>query len=327
MLPGSRIVAGASGFGLGVLQGNPGLERMFAMPSPFEDLPGAVRTLRAERVFGGEPYAVLQTTGNGRSRVTLAAMLGGGHIRVGFSIHPEFSAAPLVFDPQQSQIANNLQILAALGHGEAFAGALGRDPALAEPRVYPSAEDFERARTLLREAGIALDRPLAVFITQTSPTQRKSWRPERFRSAGEMLSREYGAQIVFGGTAAEAPAIERLRSGMRATTANMAGKTSLLQMSALFGLADVALTLDTGPMHLARAMRLPMVVIAPAWSPPLEWLPLGNPRARILKNLDLPTAPEGYVIDEVSTEEAEQALRELLALYPSGSRATAAEER
>jgi hypothetical protein len=59
-----------------------------------------------------------------------------------------------------------------------------------------------------------------------------------------------------------------------------------------------------------------MVIIAPAWSPAVEWLPLNNPRARILKNADLPTAPSDYIIDEVTVPEVEQNLNELLALYP-----------
>jgi len=123
-------------------------------------------------------------------------------------------------------------------------------------------------------------------------------------------------QIVFAGTQAESPAIEALRSTLTQPTANVAGRTTLLQLAALFSLADIALTLDTGPMHLARAMRLPMVIIAPAWSPAIEWLPHDNPRARILKNLDLDEAPDGYIIDEVSVDDVHQNLRDLLTLYP-----------
>jgi ADP-heptose:LPS heptosyltransferase len=126
-------------------------------------------------------------------------------------------------------------------------------------------------------------------------------------------------QIIFAGTASESAAIDALRSGLSFATANVAGHTLLLQLAALLSLADVALTLDTGPMHLARAVRLPMVVIAPAWSPAIEWLPLGSPRAHILKNADLDDVPEDYIIDEVSVSEVEQSLRELLALHPPRS--------
>lgn len=325
VVPGARIVAAASGFGLGVLQGSPDLERLIPMPSPMNDLRGAIRALQQAGISGREPSAVLQSTGNGRTRVTLAAMLSGGHTRVGFGLHPELSAAALVFDPRKSQIDNNLGIIRGLGHGAALEAALARDPNLAEPVVYPSASEFESIGALLGAEGIVVSAPIAVFITQTSLTQKKGWRPQRFRGVAEMLAKEFGAQIVFAGMAAEAAAIEALRSGLRVRSASVAGRTNLGELSALFGLADVALTLDTGPMHLARAMQSPMVVIAPAWSPPIEWLPLHNPKARVLKNMDLPAAPEGYVIDEVSVDEVNAALRELLAQYPPLHRARAAE--
>ncbi len=317
VVPEARLIAAASGFGLGVLQGNPQLERLIAMPSPLADLGGAVRALRTARAFRGEPYAVLQTTGNGRTRITLAAVGSGGHTRVGFGVHPEMSAAALRFDPRASQIGNNLNIVKALGHGAALEAALAKEPSLAEPRVYPSEQDFARVRERLVEAGLREGEPIAVFVTQTSPTQRKSWRPERFRQAAEMLGREYGTQVVFVGTAAEAARIEELRAGLRVRNVSLAGKTNLLEMAALFGIARITLTLDTGPMHLARAMGLPMVIVAPAWSPALEWLPVESPRARILKNLDLERAPADYVIDEVSVEEVEAGLRELLTLPPA----------
>ncbi len=81
-------------------------------------------------------------------------------------------------------------------------------------------------------------------------------------------------------------------------------------------LCHVGLTLDTGPLHIARAVGLPMVIIAPAWSPPIEWLPVGDPRFRILKNADMPSAPPDYIIDEVTVDEVKEALTSLIACYP-----------
>ena len=246
----------------------------------------------------------------------LSALLAGAPTRVGFTLLPELAAAHLHFDPRLSQIANNLRIIEVLGHGPALLDQLQSNPSLIEPQVFPSADAVATARQLLHEQGIDESKPIAVFITQTSPTQRKSWREDRFRAVAETLHRTHNMQIVFAGTASESPAIEALRAGLSFHTATVAGQTSLLELSAILGLADIALTLDTGPMHLARAMHLPMVIIAPAWSPAVEWLPLNNPRARILKNLDLPTAPDDYLIDEVTVPEVEQNLNELLTLYP-----------
>jgi ADP-heptose:LPS heptosyltransferase len=315
-IPGARVSAAASGFALDILRNNPGLERVVATPSPLRELLPAANAIRRANVFGRERFAVLLTTGNERSRVILSALLAGSPTRAGFTLVPELAAAHLTFDPRLSQIANNLRILELLGHGPALLDQLQSNPSLIEPLVFPSTDDTATAHQLLHEQGIDESKPIAVFITQTSPTQRKSWREDRFRAVAETLHRTHNMQIVFAGTASEAAAIESLRSGLSFHTASVAGLTQLLELSALLGLADIALTLDTGPMHLARAMRLPMVIIAPAWSPAVEWLPLNNPRARILKNLDLPTAPDDYIIDEVTVPEVEQNLNELLTLYP-----------
>jgi ADP-heptose:LPS heptosyltransferase len=318
-VPGTRVAAAASGFALGVLQANPGLERLVATRSPLNDLRGAISDLRNANFFGGEPFAVLQTTGNERTLISFAAMAARGHTRVGLTVAPQLSSAPLQFDYRLSQIANNLRIVQALGHGSSLLQRLQSHPELIEPQVFPTDEHIQTAQTLLSEQGINQERPIALFITQTSPTQRKSWRVERFRAVAESLHREYGMQIVFAGTSAESAAIEGLREGLSFPTATVAGRTGLMDLAALMTLCDVALTLDTGPMHLLRAVRLPMVIIAPAWSPAMEWLPLGNPRARILKNADMDEAPDDYVIDEVSVDEVEQNLRELLTLYPPRS--------
>jgi ADP-heptose:LPS heptosyltransferase len=311
------VAAAASGFALQVLRNNPLLERLVATPSPLTEFAPAVLALRKANLFGRERYAVLLTSGNERSRIVLAAVLGcSSSARVGFTLKPELSRETLSFDARLSQIANNLRIVEALGHGLALVERLRVNPALLEPQVFPDGGNDAAAHDLLAEQGIDEVKPIAVFITQTSPTQRKSWRAERFQQVAAMLRQEYGMQIVFAGAAGEAAAIDALRSGLLFPTANIAGRTGLLDLAAVFRLCDVAVTLDTGPMHLARAVRLPMVIVAPAWSPALEWLPLGNPRARILKNAELDAAPEDYIIDEVSVAEVERDLRELLALYP-----------
>jgi ADP-heptose:LPS heptosyltransferase len=316
VLPDAHIAVAASGFALEILRGNPNLDRLVETPSPITDMRPAVRALRTAKFFPGKPFAALQTTGNERSRVAIAALRSGMHTRVGFTVAPELSAAPLTYDPRISQIANNLRLIEALGHGKTLLQRLQSHPNLLEPRVYPSPQDVATARALLRDQRIDEARPIAVFITQTSPTQRKSWRADRFRIIAEWLDRDFGMQVVFVGSASESPAIERLQKSLSFRAANLAGRTSLLELAALLSVADVALTLDTGPMHLARAVRLPMVIIAPAWSPEIEWLPLDNPRTRILKKADLAAAPNDYIIDEVTVEDVKESLRDLLEAFP-----------
>jgi len=304
-VPGCRIVVAASGMSKEIYRRSPEVEQVIETPDPTRDAKGAVRALRGKKLFDGEPFCTLAPLGNERTTVVTQALAAGSWMRVGFTVVPQLFTVPLRFDPSLSQIENNLRIITALGH-----------PAKPqEPRIYFTDAELEFARGLLRGAGATEGQPIAIFVTQTSVTQRKSWRPERFQAAARFLHNRYGAFIVFVGTSAESAAIDALRGGLDFPTANLAGKTNLTQLAALLSLGRVGLTLDTGTMHVGRAVGLPMVIVAPAWSPPVEWLPVGNPRFRILKNLDMPTAPPDYIIDEVSVDEVTAALEDLIETY------------
>ena len=299
-----RIAVAASGMTLEIFHNNPGVDVVVKTTSPLTDFWGAAAQLRRSNPFRGEAFATLTTVANERTRVAMSAVMAGAGNRVGFSVAPELYRVPLAFDRKISLIANNLRIVEALGHRPTVGGF--------EPQVFFGEKDREFAQRIVAEAGVGEGQPIAVFVTQTSVTQRKSWRAERFQATAEFLHRRYGAHILFVGTGGEAAAIDAIRAGISFATTNVAGKTSLTELSALLSLCDVGLTLDTGTMHLGRAVGLPMVIIAPAWSPPVEWLPVGDPRFRILKNLEMPVATPGYVIDEVSVDEVTEALAELM---------------
>lgn len=301
-VPTCRIAVAASGFALEVLRNNPGVDYLIETPSPMRDLRGAITALRSQNPFGKVPYVTLTSTGNERTRVAAQAILSGAATRVGYTVAPELYQTALAYDPGMSQIANNLRIVEALGHAAAHF----------EPQIFFTEADRVAAEALLAASGAPTGSPTAIFVTQTSITQRKSWRLERFRAAATFLSHRHGLHIVFAGTKAESAAIDQLRSGLSFATTSVAGKTSLAVLAALMNRSSVGLTLDTGPMHIGRAVGLPMVIVAPAWSPPVEWLPVGDDRFRILKNADLPSAPQDYVIDEVTVDDVTQALESLV---------------
>lgn len=297
--PEARIAVASSGLAAQVWQGNPFVDQVLLTPTPLKDLRGAVRALRSARLFDGEPWTTLLTTGNERTRITLAAVLAGPSRRVGFAVRGELLHGQLRWNPDLSQIANNLRLLEPLGF---------EVPARGEPMI-----DAEAQRSYASELLGSRMRVRIALATQTSVTQRKSWRAERWVELARALRARYDAELVFVGTAEESDAIDALRGLVGFDTISIAGRTSIAQLSAAFALCDVGVVLDTGPLHVARAVGLPAVVIAPAWSPPHEWLPVGNARYRILKNRDfLPPAPDDYVIDEVSVAEVLAAVTELM---------------
>ena len=203
VLPEANIAAAASGFALEVLRGNPNLDRLVATPSPLTDMRGAVRALRAARFFDGKPYAALQTTGNERARIALAAMRSGGHTRIGFTVVPQLSAAPLIYDPQRSQIANNLRLIERWTRQDTGTTSKGDPRSVGASRLSLAAGRRNRALPASR----ATHRRSATHRSlrhADQPHAAKSWHADRFRTVAEWLDRDYGMQIVFVGSARRA---------------------------------------------------------------------------------------------------------------------------
>lgn len=305
-VPNAEITVCASGFALDVLRYNLAIDRLVETPNPTRQFGPAVRAIR-NALPARRPFATITTTANERSTIPLAASLAGATSFVGFTLLPELYRARIVYDKTQSQIANNLRIIAALGH---------QPSAPFEPQASSSADDLAYALTLLQRFDDPL-RPFAVLVTQTSVTQRKGWRPERFAAVADHLIQQHGMNLLLLGAPSERPAVQALTDRIGPRSRNIAGETTLPQLAALLSLGSVGVTLDTGILHIGRAVGLPMAVIAPAWSPPVEWLPLDNPRYVILKNLDMSTSPPDYIIDEVSVDEVNAALDQLLGSYPA----------
>ncbi len=299
--PEVRIIVASNGMAAQVWEGNPHLEQLITTPHPLNDFRGSVSALRQARLFDGQPWTTLLTTGNERTMITLAALLAGPSRRIGFAVRGVLLHEHLRWDPALSQIDNNLRLLR-MAVPDAAA------PVTREPRIYPVRGVGSAASMVMPlRSG-----PRIALATQTSVTQRKKWRDERWIELAHGLRERYAAELIFIGTAAEANAIDDLQARIDFPTTSIAGQTTIQELAAVLRACDLGVMLDTGPLHVGRAVGLPVVVIAPAWSPPPEWLPVGNPRYRILKNMDfLPPAPEHYIIDEVSVAEVLGAVEEL----------------
>jgi ADP-heptose:LPS heptosyltransferase len=212
---------------------------------------------------------------------------------------------PLAYEKNRSLIDNNLRL----------ASLVGGSPDHREPRVFFSPSDAAAATELVMEVnpnGI----PLVLFVTQNSGGQSTGWHVERFaeviRHAGEVL----GYAVGYVGTVADREPIEKIREQAGGIGSSLAGRTSVTQLAALLALSDAVVSLDTGTMHVGRAVGVPMAVIGPSWQRPIEWLPLGIPQARILRGPDREDVPPGYQLDEVHARDVIAALDSLLAAYP-----------
>jgi heptosyltransferase-2 len=89
----------------------------------------------------------------------------------------------------------------------------------------------------------------------------KRWLPERYAAVGDLLARHTGARVAVLGGAAERAVGERIVSGMRAPAKNLCGETTLGAMAGVLSRLSTLVTNDSGPMHVAAALGVPVVAI------------------------------------------------------------------
>src|ERR1039458_9117265 len=114
---------------------------------------------------------------------------------------------------------------------------------------------------LFRSLGLSGPRFLVGLHPGASFGPAKRWMPERFAALADRLISALDADVVIFGSAAERPLVEQIACTMEHTPTVVAGETSLRQLMALMARCRLMVTNDSGPMHLAAALRVPLVAI------------------------------------------------------------------
>lgn len=103
----------------------------------------------------------------------------------------------------------------------------------------------------------------------------KRWLPERFAETVAAVSAQNRAQWILFGTAKDADIGETIAQTLGETCVNRIGKTSLTQLITELRECRLLLTNDTGTMHLATLLGVPVVAIFGSTEPRLTG-PLGK---------------------------------------------------
>ena len=114
------------------------------------------------------------------------------------------------------------------------------------------------------------------------PTKR--WPPERFADAAQQVGRNIACEWVLFGVEKDAPYGKIIEQALVGRCENLIGKTSLGELIAQLRSCDLLLTNDTGTMHLAAWLGVPIVAIFGSTDPDLTG-PLAEPgRVRIVRH-------------------------------------------
>ena len=156
--------------------------------------------------------------------------------------------------------------------------ALGYDPDLPQaPRVPVPKLTAQKDQALMSRLGLS-DRALVALMPGAEYGPAKQWPTAHFRALASALV-EQGIQVAVVGSAKELELGEQIASGID-NAHNLCGQTSMVEAIDLLSAADVAVSNDSGLMHVAAAVGCSVVGIygssSPVFTPPL------TPKANVL---------------------------------------------
>lgn len=161
----------------------------------------------------------------------------------------------------QSEILRYLEI----------AGLVGARTADLEPRLVVTGEDLAEARNVVPEAEGTL-----VALHPGAGDSRRRWPPEKFAAVGDALA-EAGARVAVIGVEEDRALISNLVDAMEHEAFDLCSRLSLGGLAGLLDRCAVAVSNDSGPLHLAGAAGAATVGIY--WGP--NFITAGPPnRAR-----------------------------------------------
>jgi len=152
---------------------------------------------------------------------------------------------------------------------------LGFKAGYSEPYIFLKTEERLHAREMLNH----MRKPILAINPGATYGSAKRWFPDRFAEiANWFISDTGGSAIIFGGKTEVDIADEiykKVIPGFRTPDSllSLAGNTSLRELISLISECDVFVTNDSGPMHIAYAVRTPLIAIFGSTEPVLTGPP------------------------------------------------------
>lgn len=167
-------------------------------------------------------------------------------------------------------------------------GLLGFDANPPDLSIHLSAQTIEKVDRLLEENGVTDSQPLIVLVPGTI-WETKHWTIEGFAGVARQFLQE-GFAVALAGTARDQQRCRQIAAAAPGV-ANLCGKTTPADLAGLIGRAEVAVTNDSGSMHVAASLGKPMVsVFGP--TNPVHIGPYERPESVV--RVDLPCSPCNY---------------------------------
>lgn len=156
------------------------------------------------------------------------------------------------------------------------------------PSLAVSREQKEEAGKILEALGLREETRLVGLGPGAAYGPAKQWFPERFGRLAERLTRDFGARILIFGSGGDKSTAALLIQNARVPLVDLTGQTTLGQAMGLMARCRLFVSNDSGLMHVAAALGIPVVAIFGS-TDPVRTGPLGE-NCRVVRK-PLPCAP------------------------------------
>ncbi len=146
--------------------------------------------------------------------------------------------------------------------------ALGAGEGMREPRLDVGPQVRESGAVLLREAGWDGASPLLGIAPGAAFGGAKRWPPVRYAAVVAALVRAAAVTAVLVGSRADSGAAAtvaqeagKIEGNVAGRLIDLTGRTDLRQLAGVLAACGVLVTNDSGTMHLAAALGIPLVAV------------------------------------------------------------------
>jgi len=198
----------------------------------------------------------------------------------------------------------------------AMTAALGFQSGISAPSLPLAEGRREEGEQILTACGLQNERRLIGLGPGAAYGPAKQWFPERFAALADRFAQEWRARLLIFGSRGDRETAARLARSSLTELTDFTGQTTLGQAMGLIARCRLFVTNDSGLMHVAAALGVPVVAIFGS-TDPARTGPLGE-KCRVLRK-PLPCAPclqaqcpeKRECMEKISVDEVFQAAGEL----------------
>jgi heptosyltransferase-2 len=128
-------------------------------------------------------------------------------------------------------------------------------------RLEVTEDQRQRAEQSLAAAGARHNAMRIAIGAGASYGSAKCWPPERFADFVNRFRLHTDADVILFGTASEQPVSHAIAAGIKGPSIRLVGKTAIADLPALLSQCQLFVGNDSGAMHVAAAVGLPIVAI------------------------------------------------------------------